>query len=160
MRDPDIKATHGKAWMATLTEEQKREAPAHLAMWLMHCPGAHPFWSWYVVALVSLRDIEGQPPAHKQYPGAEHEMLIVAINPDKALNPDVPMEWLPARLEPANLVAQFDGVSDKDASRLTTWMVEAFCHGRISPDTDYRRLQLQAIAGTLAHLKAGHHVEH
>ena len=55
MRNPDRQGSQVRAWNITrripelADDELQRQAGR--ALWLLHVPWAHPFWSWYVLAL-------------------------------------------------------------------------------------------------------------
>ncbi len=72
MREPDYSRENRRAWKSQ-AEHTKKEHQGHLATFLVNSPIAHPIWSYWMVALVHLRDIPGVPPARKHYPDAEFE---------------------------------------------------------------------------------------
>jgi len=162
MRDPDITGPRGKAWQAPETDEVRRRWPAGRGAWLLHCPGAHPFWSWYVVVGCSLADVPGLPPAHKHSPDMTHEIQIHALDPDHKPTDgwctDGPDRWAKHRLAPPNLVEQTLGLTDEQFAELTRLLVRSFCDGLLSPDTDWRERQRNAIDVTADHLRAGRHL--
>ncbi len=162
MRDPDITGRSGRAWQAQLTEEDHKRWPASLGLWLLHCPGAHPVWNWYAVAACSLADLPGLQPAHRHDPNMTHELQIFVLNPE--YQPEESWcvagagSWAANRLEPANLVEQIPDLSDEAMAELVRLLVRSFCDGLLSPDTDWRSAQRQAIAATADHLRAGRHI--
>jgi hypothetical protein len=142
---PD-KEGHAKAWSIPLKPQGPAEE-AFLSCWVVHATWAHAFWSYYGVV----------PPANKKYPKAEYELVIAAIDPDTC--PPDRDEFIPAYLHPIDVVEQFDGVSDRDAVRIVEAAVNAIVAGQISPDQDYRRIWRELLEGTVAHFKAGGHLE-
>lgn len=149
----DLEGEGGTAWVIP---PDFKESPAGVAQWLVHAPGAHPYWSWYCVACVSLKSVSGIDEAFKQFPGATHEIIFVALNPDHPL-PDIDdwksMHWL----KPADLVHQFIVNSDNDASELTSKIVEHICRAAISPDQDNRTYWKNCVNATAEHARLGGH---
>lgn len=150
MRDPDIDGPVAKAWNV-----QKGDHPTAVASWLVNGP-FHPMWSWWAISAVRLRDVPGVPPAKKTYPEAEYEFLIMSIHPDHPPDPEDPHIH---HLEPLDVVEQFHGVTERDVVRIVEACIRAICEGRMSPDCDYRSAWKEAIAGTVAHYRAGGHPE-
>jgi hypothetical protein len=122
---------------------------ASLALWLVHAPSYHPLWAHYVCSVVHLRPLAGDSqPAVLHYPVAQYEIVVYASQPPPA--PEDFMRWYEAVLTPVNIVFQFHGVSDEGAAAVLAQLVRAFCDGKVSPDTDYRTMQI----GYLTHLVA------
>lgn len=139
---PDRKGPHGLAWKHDLAAiEQKHlgklRAPAELtvASWVVHAPYAHPVWHSYLIACVSLRNVAGVPPAKINLPGATHEVMVYALNPDHP----VTIDDLPHVLQPANFHGQFIEPSDEAAAARVDQTVQDVIDARLSPDTDYAR---------------------
>jgi hypothetical protein len=113
------------------------------------------------VQVVHLRQLEGQPLAKLQFPGASHELLVLALNPDEPLpdvkrwgSPGTPlMKWL----EPVDQCVQFI-VADDDQARSVCEMAvrHIVLHGQ-SPDQDFRNYWASAIANTAEHARLGGH---
>ncbi len=152
---PD-KDGHAKAWSIPLKPQSPAEE-ACLACWVVHATWAHAFWSYWGITLVHLRDMPGVPSAHKNYPQAEYELVIAAIDPDEC--PPDRDAFVPAYLHPIDVVKQFDGVRDRDAVRIVELAVDAIVAGQLSPDQDYRRTWNRVIDATVEHFKAGKHPE-
>ena len=157
MREPTLSSPAGKAWLL----ESKSPVPDHqacLTAWLINVPRAHPFWQWWTVNMIHLRDIPGVRPAHKQYASAEYEFMIAAINPEQCPNPDPDKvdEGYPF-LHPLDVTEQFDGVSDAEAVRICEGAVRTILAGEISPDQDYRSWWHELIQNTVRHFKDGLH---
>ena len=157
MQTPGLKGPHGKAWLAAYTEAQLKEAPAAVCGWLLHCPPAHPFWDWYTVFCVHLRDVPGADPAKKRSENMSHEILIYALDPSFVPAVDTPIEWIQHRLEGPNLLHQLELPTDADASRLVALLIQAFCDGTASPDSDWRRHNKGLLDGTAEHVRSGRH---
>lgn len=162
MNHPTIKKTpdlqgHALAWKVADIRSTK-DQEACLGTWLVYAPWAHPFWHTWAMSVVHLRDIPGVPPAHKKYPEAEYELLIAALDPNKGPDPDHPENGF-AFLHPIDVVEQFHGISDRDATRLLESAVRAIVAGTISPDSDYRSVWRDSVKGTVEHYRSGVHME-
>lgn len=161
MREPDFEGPGGAAWRIAIPPEERAAKPdyqASLGMWHLHCPGAHPLWTWYVVTLIHLRDIPGVAPAKKHYPEAAYEFIVMALNPDGG----VPVQpgQLPRQLcylTPFDHVLQFHGTTDEQAVRVVELYLRACTNGRLSPDQDYRAVWRDLMSGTIRHVVEGHH---
>ncbi len=156
MREPDLAGPCGRAWKMP----NKNELPshqAHISSWLVNRPGAHPFWQWWVVSMIHLRDLPGVPAAHRHYQDAEFEFTIFSIDPERCPNPqpDDPNGY--PHLVPLDVVEQFHGVSDADASRICLSAIQAIVQGILSPDQDYRQSWKESIRQTVEHFASGRH---
>lgn len=118
-----------------------KEHPTTLASALAYCPGYHAFWSWWLVSLCHLRPTEGFPPAHLFVEGATHEIVTQVINPERCPTPD-PAAWEQGYpvLSPADVVVQFTAQDDAGALQIFEALCLDVTEGRLSPDSDYRRL--------------------
>lgn len=154
MRIADYQGPLGEAW--TLPLEPKM-SPAHYAAIyssLIRAPQAHMLWQWHLLSVISLRDIVGARPAHKQYPEAEYEIGVFAIDPASIPDPEHPPYSL---LHPEDIVVQFHGINDDQAKRIGELATRACVVGRLIPDSDYRSTWKAAIAETVEHLRQGKH---
>jgi hypothetical protein len=132
---------------------------AGLSSWIVNVPGAHPFWSHWMVAVCHLRDLPGVRAANKKYPEAEFEFIIASINPESCPNPTVAralVEGLPL-MSPIDVVEQFHGVKDEDAARVCEGAIRAIIDGHMSPDQDYRSAWKTVIHATVKHFQEGRH---
>jgi hypothetical protein len=118
-----------------VTVDGHPNAPAGVAAWFMHLPGQAPAAAWdkYMLAVASLDDVPGLPPPHRQYPGAEYELLLVALDPDLGPRVDDVETWMPMR--PPNLVKQFHGVTREQVARMAGTLAWACVHGRLPVET-------------------------
>lgn len=158
MRDPDLQGPYGRGWQLKHIETRP-DHQASLGTWLVNCPNAHPFWHWWMVGMVSLRDIPGVKPATKRYPEAEYEFMIYSINPEECPNPEPDDPEGYPHLLPVDVVEQFHGVTERDAGRILTSAIQAIMNGVLSPDQDYRQAWKASLAATVQHFSSGHHVE-
>lgn len=150
MRDPNTSGVAGRAWKVALDAPWVKSAPnSTLVAWFLCVPSAHPFWSWYSISVIHLRDMEGVKPAIRQYPEAEYELIVIALDPGPDRNNHV--EYDPDGSEPTKLlmppnhVIQFHGLSDEQAAELGDRLAMAVCRGLLNPDTDHRRAWTKAV---------------
>ena len=158
---PALSGVAGRAWqvrMLPLGEREKRDHDGCVSAWIINAPGAHPFWSYWIMSIVHLRQIPGAPPAKFQFPGATHELQIVTLNPEHALpSLDAGRGWQPHFLTPLDVVQQFEVANDAIAAELGEMAIRAIVDGRASPDQDYRSWWRGSIAATAAHYRSGKH---
>lgn len=149
MREPTLQGPAGKAW------EIVGDGGPGLVSYLLHVPGAHIAWGSWLVGVVHLRPVAGMAPPKLHYPTAGHEFLIVSVNPERHgmyADPDGgPFHFL----EPADVVYQFDGLTDAQAMLLGTLAAQRIVEGMLSPDSDFRRLWVELLTRTVQHMKAG-----
>lgn len=135
-----------RAWRVA-AKGSRPDHDASVGAWFVNGP-FHVAWQWWMLGCVDLFPIEGAPPAHKQYPQAEYEILIFSLDPAKSPPPLEKAEagnltdgWGGGEgifLTPADLVFQFHGVSREEARSVLEWMIERIMAGKMSPDSDYR----------------------
>jgi len=159
MRAPDFEGLHGRAWrIAIRPEDRQRPAQAaSLAGWHLHCPQAHPFWSWYMVTLIHLREIPGTPPPTLHAPGNSHECIVMSLNPDHPLVEPGRIQHPLHYLEPFDHVLQFGGTTDAQAIQVIELYLRACVNGHLSPDSDWRRAWRDLLPGTIEHVVTGTH---
>lgn len=152
MRPWTTSGSHGSAWHVELPESVR--ARGSVAWWVAEVPGAHPMWRWYFVSAIHLRPIAGDPDAHLEWPTATHELQVWASD---TIDVDAPAaEMVRGKLlAPQNLVVQLELASDEHAAQLTEDLVEAFVRGAVSPDTDWRRAQLELLRDRVRFRQAG-----
>ena len=118
----------GRAEEMTLVPIRPLDA-CGIKQYLLTLPGAHPFWSQFMLGLISLADVPGVPPAHKSYEQAEYEILFVALDPDYHPIPEDRESWHP--LIPANYVVQFHGITRDEAMQMLRMLAGEFVAGRL-----------------------------
>lgn len=151
---PTISGKAGSAWLIK-SASTKPEHTGSIASWLVNVPGAHAFWSYWIVSIVHLRDIPGTQPASKEYPEFEYEFVTAAIDPEKHPKPtpeDLATDGV-SLLYPIDVVQQFHGVSDAEAEAICRGAVYAIVEGAISPDADYRQQWKQVITTAVGQMK-------
>lgn len=149
--------------------EVPSSAPATLLWWLITAPAYHPLWSQYVLSVVTLEDKPGVPPADLHYPGATHELLVLALNPGEPPS-RVTAEQLAEGVEagkgfqyltPVNVVHQFTA-SDDEMRQLAELACAGVVNGILNPETAdaperIREAWLTACIKTLAHIRGEEH---
>jgi hypothetical protein len=137
--------------------------------WLLTGPW-HPLWPQFVLSVVSLRDVEGVPPAKLHFPGATHELLVLALNPDDGPTATVHtaqtleqggFRAVGGHLEPADVVHQFTA-TDEEMLQLADLLCRACVDGHLTPSTDdardrLREAWLSTCVKTLAHMRGEAH---
>lgn len=104
------------------------EQQATVACWWLDCPGQSPAWRHYLLAVVHLRPIEGQEHAPVvTVPGSTHELMVVALDPDRGPNPEDTETW--GYLRPTNVVEQLELPDDDAASQLAHLSAQAVVDG-------------------------------
>lgn len=135
--------------------------------WLLTAPHGHPLWSQYLLAAVRLRDnIPGFPPPKRQFPGATHELLVVALDPShgpydrEVMARYAQTQGLPY-LTPVNIAEQFTAVDDEMLT-LAASASYGVVNGVLWPETAdspdaVRAGWRTALAKTLAHIRGEPH---
>lgn len=165
-RAPDMEGPAAQAWEVPKVTPAQGAPPAWqgaVGAYLIHMPGVHAVWSWWSLSVVHLRPIEGAPPAVITLPGATHELLSLALNPEEHPERFVDLDaagWARSTLPylmPPDIVQQFQADDDAQALQLLRLAVRSCCDGRLTPDADWRRAWRVVVPATAAHLRAGLH---
>lgn len=142
-REPDLRGHVGRAWRLDVGALQQLggrtpDTDSGIASWVMEAPWAHPIWHSFILTLVHLRPLQGQP-AELCRDGASHQFWVFALDPSEPRDGAVCGRSLPSLLWPANFAAQI--VAPDDAAAITSMQaaVQDVCDGKLSPDTDYLR---------------------
>lgn len=143
------------------------EGHATIAWWLLTGPW-HPLWQQFSLTVVTLEPREGVAPAHLHFPGATHELAVIALNPGQ------PPRLLTARefheggfgaaggyLQPIDVCHQFEA-TDEEMIQVARLAAIACIAGGLTPSTDdarerLREVWLGSIVRTLAHLRGEAH---
>lgn len=149
-----------RAWAEPVTASSPRpDSVATLASWLLYVPWGSPAWKHYLVSIISLEDIEGVPPAVKNYPAAEYEIMVVALDPKYHPNPTDASTLRP--LTPINYQEQFHDVPREKIAGLCEVFAMAFIHGDLLIEpTGIQGARWQfrgSLDKTLEHLRSGKH---
>ena len=130
----------------------------------------HPIWPQFILGVVHLRPVEGQPEAKLHFPGATHELLVVALNRGDGARPVChSVETLVAGglravggyLRPVDVVHQFTATDD-EMRELADLAAHSCVDGVLNPSTDdarefFREQWLTACVRTLAHMRGEEH---
>lgn len=100
---------------------------ATLATWFLRCPGQSPAWDRYLLSIIHLRDLPGVPPAEVRVPGATHEVLLFALDPEPDPQPTAPDSW--RFLHPHNVMEQVQLPHDTAAIELLAKCAQAVLAG-------------------------------
>lgn len=142
------------------------EASETVCSWLITSPYWHPAWSQYLLFVVRLRDnVPGFPAPRRQFPGATHELLVVALNPtDGPFGPDFMHRYKDGGmpyLTPVNIAHQIEGTDD-EASELAMLAAKGVVHGFLKPETGngpdrIRAAWKSSLTRSLAHIRGEVH---
>jgi hypothetical protein len=102
---------------------------ATLRTFFLDCPGQSPAWQHYLLSIIHLRPIEGVREAVIRFPGATHEVLIVALDPSKKPTATKRRSW--SFLWPTNLEQQVQLDNDDQAHALLLDCARAVVDGRL-----------------------------
>jgi hypothetical protein len=155
--EPTFSGPAGSVWEVVVPD--KPEGHAQLCQWLMFAPTAHPWWRYHVLCVVHLRPLNGDKP-HIAFPGASHELLVLAIDPEAEAGIDPDDYRTQARwLTPPDVVVQFIAADDDQARDVARFAAEAVARGLIVPDPDHQTAWEKGIAATAEHIRLGGHPE-
>lgn len=165
--ETSFKGGYGHAELVPLPDIP--EAAETVCSWLLTAPMAHPAWSQYNLAVVRLREMPGWPPPKRQFPGATHEFLVVALDPEQGPYTAENMKRfidgeqagrLPY-LTPVNIAHQIEG-TDEEARRLAVYAAWGVTVGALWPETADAPSRIRgewksSLVKTLAHIRGEAH---
>lgn len=156
---PTFHGPAARVWKVTAPIPQgEPRADMHLGAYLIYAPAAHPFWAWHVMAGIALRDAPGLPPAHRHYPEAEYELLVLALSPDHSpADPRTAMVGEYKAMTPPDAVAQWHGTDDEQARELIETCAKAVADGVLIPDSDFAQSWKATVTATAEHYQPGGH---
>ncbi|MCI0543713.1 MAG: hypothetical protein L0Z49_04595 [Actinobacteria bacterium] len=149
-RAPDETGPAGRAWKIAPNETT-------VVNYLIVAPGQNPFWHWFIFSVIDLADT---PTAHRQFPDARWEFLVLALEPEHYPDPD---NFRLHPLVPPNVVYQIpdhpiDLVVSCGHALLEVVLVGALpidplftSTGPLSTSTGLARKWGEIITATLAH---------
>ena len=160
-------------WAEKMDLAEATEGPETLCHWLICSPAWHPLWTQYVLVVVRLRDgIPGMDPPKRQFPGATHELIVMALNPDPDITGHKPfasgaelLGWAREHgipyLQPVNIVEQFEA-SDEEMRKLASMCAWGVTAGHLEPETSNGPERIRArwkssMVKTLAHFRGEVH---
>jgi hypothetical protein len=141
-------------------------AAATVSSWLITSAKFHPAWTQWTLYAVHLREVPGVSAPAFQYPGATHEVGLLALNPDTRVTAEDMgrPDWRMRYLLPPNLALQFTATDDemRHVCALMCWSISAGHHSPEpalsgGPDSDWGRGWLASITKTLAHFRGEVH---
>lgn len=154
-----LRGEYGTATEVIPTSVTTVDETATLAAWFLVCPMQSPAWDSYVLAVVHLRDIEGQEhPPRLTVPRATHELMVYACNPAAHPRAHDPETWAP--LNPLNVVEQVELPDDAAGVSLAEQAAWAVVRGYLPaepPFSDSREPWLSSMVKTAAHLRGEEH---
>lgn len=128
----------------------------------------HPIWPQFVLSVVHLRPVDGHQPAQLHFPGATHELVVLALNPgEPPQTHDIEtlqrggIAAVGGYLEPVDVVHQFTATDD-EMRELADLAAQGCVNGFLTPSTDDARSALReqwltACVRTLAHMRGEEH---
>lgn len=154
LRDPDSEGSCGRAWKLQPAAPLPQQI-ATLSTWLVNRPGAHPFWEWWTVTVVHLREVDGLPEAARVYPEAEYEFQIRTLDPEVSPtpHPDMVDEGYDY-IDPPDVIEQFHGINDRQAQALCSMAIQEILDGHLSPDENFRAEWDKLIREKVSSLRA------
>lgn len=164
MRGPD-KSGVAQAWKINVTQaiidahvKEWGYPPTSVCQWFVNGP-YHPFWHWWLVSVIDLKDHPGMPPANKQYPEAEYEFCIWSlegeVNVDAIDAGDIENRGFKI-LQPADVTFHFHRVTREQAAEICDAAVATIVAGQ-SCDSDFREWWKGMLARTVEHYVLGVH---
>lgn len=142
-------------------------AETTVAWWLL-TGSWHPVWPQFILSVVHLRPVEGAPPAKLHFPGATHELLVVALNPgdppkihSRKILEKRGLAGVGGYLTPIDVCHQFTAV-DAEMYELAALCAQACVDGLLNPSVDDARERLReqwlsTCVKTLAHMRGEEH---
>lgn len=132
-RSPDVTGTFGQAWKIDTNRPGPADWSACLAVWLIQAPGQGHGANVFYLSAIHLRDIPGVPPAHKNYPEAEYELSVLAVNaaslPDADSATAIPLD------RNAAVLHQFHGITDQQVAAVAEQCVRDVVDGNLPAET-------------------------
>lgn len=132
-----IKGPHGQARYVPVPEtDAKPDWAATVTAWVVTAPGHSPAWDQFFLGVISLRPLPGVAPARKHYAEAEHEFLVMALNPDYRV--DLAAREIPVPfhfLSPANVCFHFHGLAEEAIRAVVRQLVERTVQGQTYLET-------------------------
>lgn len=154
---PNMTGPCGRAWLV----DPKKVQEAHpelvkdlawqtqIGSWMIEAPFAHPVWHTYHFSLISLKDVPGMASATLYFEGAQYELVIHALDPDKPRDQALKDNCMRQHLTPANFAAQFTADHDAAAMQRVERDIQMVIDGQLSPDTDYQRVWIEKYGNAM-----------
>lgn len=152
--------SRGKALEILMEGEfSNKDMGATVATWFLDCPGQSPAWRHYLLSVVHLRPIKGQE--HEpvfQFPGATHEVMVVALDPGKHPSPTDIQTWY--HLTPVNVAQQLVLEDDEQARKLLHLAARAVVSGLLPAEpamSGAKEPWQSTLVNTAAHMRGLEH---
>lgn len=128
----------------------------------------HPAWPQFVLIVVHLREQDGEAPPVLAFPGATHELSVMALNPGDPAKVHTAADFaqggfrgIGGWLSPIDVTHQFTA-TDEEMTDLAEMAARACVDGMLNPSTDDAREYLRehwltACVRTLAHMRGEEH---
>lgn len=157
----EVIGPYGKAGL--IPAERYSNPTTQIAGWVITAPAWHPLWSQYFLGVVSLADLPGVPPPVLHFPGATHEIMVIALDPDhgpydaEVIGEGHKLKWL----LPGNICEQIIA-TDEIAREISEGLAHMVVQGLLCPETgddpDGIRSQWRGtISRSLDHYLDPHH---
>lgn len=162
-RETEFDGAYGRA-VAWAVPDHPRAAET-VCTWILTHPQGHPLWSQYLLLVVRLTDHPDFPPPKRQFPGATHELLVLALDPKSGpYAPETMDRFLDGTLPyltPVNIVHQIEGTDD-EACKLAANVAWGVTVGALWPETADAPGRVRAewkasLVKTLAHIRGEEH---
>lgn len=176
MTTPDISGRSARAWKFKTTPEESARKPHALDAYLIHQPGVHMLWSWWLLTGCDLHESKGDPatwgtmPAVKHRQDATHEFICFALNPEGGhyAGAEPPDGWDATETDPPSRVGRHimqpqefihhEVLRDSEqANEIMRLFVKAVCDGHTAADADFRSRNVAMLSATAEHFRAGKH---
>lgn len=146
MRDPELRGSFGMAW-------RRRRPPSRLAQmglldsWYFRYAGPDVSEKgMFVVSVIELIAIKGEPPPYKEYPDARYEVHVARV--DDTQDPDA-VGFRPVEGD-ARLAFQFHGVNQGAAAAIARVVVSICIRGGLAPKRSRRTEWTSVLAALIA----------
>jgi hypothetical protein len=146
-------------------------ASESISDWLIFAPHAHPMWQYHYMYTIRLREIPGREPLQLAFPEANHEIGVLALQPEyqpysvEQLENMIRTERLEDKIRtkrsfpilmPPDAVVQLQ-CTDDEALKLSAGAAFGVCYGLLIPDSDGASAWAPILQKTLQHLRTGGH---
>jgi hypothetical protein len=159
---------------AITPEEQKRK-PHGLNVYIVHQPGVHLIWSWWLITGCDLYEDDrstewGRLPPVKDSDAVTHEFVCYALNPETGhfAGTEPPDGWDATETDPPSRIGRHfmappefvhqETLRDNDqANEILRLFVKAVCDGHTFADADFRSTNVRVLTATADHFRRGLH---
>lgn len=159
-----LRGSYGTAEPVPVPPSSPEVPHATLSTWLITAPRYHLAWSQYNLGVLHLRETpELGKPNRLDFPGATHEILVAALDPDHGPFTLAMMKEFARTgtgmhyLRPVNIEWQFEA-TDEEAVELCRMACLGIIHGQLNPETGDSSEKIRAawshsLGETLEHMR-------